>query len=307
MYSRICYSPDGGGAGGQAGGQTSGQAGGQAGGQAAGEAGQTGGQATGQQTGQQTGQDWISGIADSGVRDWVTAKGFKDPGALAQSAHHLEKLTGDLNSIIRLPKDDKPESWGPVYDRLGRPKTPDEYKLPIPQGDSGEFAKTVSSWMHEAGLNPRQAQALAMKWNEHVAGLKTANTKAISDRIAAETQALKTEWGADFEANMALVDRAAVAFGLNVDTLTKIRDALGTAAASKLLHNIGMKLGVDDTFVAGSNEGGGGFMSAERARAEIAQLQKDRAFIEQFDSKDPKVRFDARERMDKLHRMAYPS
>jgi hypothetical protein len=37
---------------------------------------------------------------------WVQAKGFKDPARLAQSTLNLEKLTGDLNSVVRIPKDD---------------------------------------------------------------------------------------------------------------------------------------------------------------------------------------------------------
>lgn len=110
--------------------------------------------------------------------------------------------------LKELPGAEDKDAWNAVYAKLGRPDTAEGYELPVPEGDTGEFAKTSSSWMHEAGLNKSQAQALAGKWNEHVAAQNAAQQAAIQKQSEMDMASVKQEWGANFEANKAIVSRA---------------------------------------------------------------------------------------------------
>jgi hypothetical protein len=250
------------------------------------------------------GSDWIAGITDEATRNWVTAKGFKDPANLATSALNLEKLTGDMNSIVKLPKGDDATEWGALYDKLGRPPAPADYKLPVPEGVDPAFSNTAAGWFHEAGLNAKQGQALAAKWSEHMTAAVTAQQAAANAEGAKQVDALKVEWGAAFQANSAIVDRAATAFGMTSDQVNGLKAAMGPAAAMKFLHNIGSKIGGDDAFVTGAGGGGGGFqaMTPAAAKGKIAELTNDSGFVAKYAGGDVA----AREEFTRLHKFAYP-
>jgi hypothetical protein len=236
--------------------------------------------------------DWNTSVTDEATRTWVQAKGFKDVTGLAQSALNLEKLTGDLNSIVRLPKADAADfdkQMGDVYTKLGRPEKPGEYKLPVPQGQDPKFAETVSTWFHDAGLNPKQAQALATKWNEHMGGATKAQSDAIAARDASQLAELKQTWGANYDANSALVEKAAQAFGMDQQTLLALRQTMGPGAAMKFMQNIGAKLGVSDTsFITGENRQSSfaGGMSPAEAKQRVAALRADPEWIKGYGNGD---------------------
>ncbi len=249
--------------------------------------------------------DWAGAGLDTDSLGYVQTKGFKDPAAVLGSYRNLEKLHGvPAEQLVKLPgADAKPEDWAPIYDKLGRPKTADMYDVPLPEGDTGEFAKTAKGWFHEAGLSVRQAKAVAEKWNEHVTSVVKTQTEAATAAAEQAVAALKTEWGTAFDANSALVDKAAETFGMTKDQLQALKQVMGPAGAMKFVHGLGTKLGVDDTMVGGGGQPAGfGRMTPEQARSQILQRQNDKAFIARFASGDA----DARREMDNLHAMAYP-
>lgn len=249
--------------------------------------------------------DWKASGLDADNLGYVQNKGFATPADAITSYRHLETLLGaPKDQIIRLPTDDKPEAWNPVYDRLGRPKDAADYKLPVPQGADDAFAKTAASWFHENGLNTKQAQGLAGKWNEYAVTQRAANETATNERHGAEIAALKTEWGAAFTENSAVVDRAAQAFGMTTEHLAGLKSAMGPAAAMKFLHAIGSKVATDDSFVGGGTRSNTfGALTPAAAQSRIAELRADTAWTAKYVSGDREARME----MDRLHRFAYPS
>jgi hypothetical protein len=243
----------------------------------------------------------VAGITDEPTRQWVTAKGFKDPAALAQSALNLEKLTGDLNSVVKIPKEMTPENMNPIYDRLGRPKTPMEYGLKPLEGTDGKFIETAGKWFHEAGLNGQQARAVSEKWNAHVKETLTAQQQEIADRDAAQTAQLKKDWGADFDQHVGIVDAAIEKFGMKDDQLLALKQAMGPAEAMKFLHNIGKGMGVEGDLVGAGKGGGFNGTTAQQAHAQIGELRKDPSFTARFLAGD----VEARREMERLHKIAY--
>lgn len=161
--------------------------------------------------------------------------------------------------IKALPGADDKDGWSSLYAKLGRPETADGYELQVPEGDSGEFLKTTSQWMHEAGLNKQQAQALAGKWNEFQASQTAAHEAAIQKQAETDMAAVKQEWGANFEANKAIVTRAVNEFAPPefIDLLSK-SGLINSPIITNMFLKIGNAIGEDRTVESqkGSPQGG---------------------------------------------------
>lgn len=168
--------------------------------------------------------DWLSTLDDDGKK-YVETKGFKAPS----------------DALAALKGYEPPES-------------PDKYELPIPDGESDEFAKAVAPIFHKAGLSATQAKALAEGWNEMQTAQRAqaAEAEAAAEREAgamAERQQneLKREWGDKFDANVELSRRAIrsgmAAAGLNEDAASAMIDSLEKAHGYGVVHKFFSALG----------------------------------------------------------------
>lgn len=133
--------------------------------------------------------DWTAGL-DADAKTYLESKGYKSP------AEALTALKG--------------------YEP---PATADAYEIPVPEGESPDFAKAVAPLFHKAGLSSAQAKALAEGWNEMQASQRGAAAQAETDAAAAadaaakrEDTALQSEWGKDYAANKEHARRAAMQF-----------------------------------------------------------------------------------------------
>jgi hypothetical protein len=252
--------------------------------------------------------DWGAVTLDPDIKALVTDRQWKTPNDLAKSYQNLEKLTGvPPEQIIKLPKGDDPNAWNEVWNKLGRPAKAEEYKIPLPEGDKGEFAKVAAQWFHEAGLTQAGATKLATQWNNYQAAQAKAYNETMTARDTQEVATLKTEWGADYDKHAAVVDQAAKVFGMTPEQLADLKYVMGPKAAMTFLRNIGSKLGVEDpNFPTGQQPQGFNNLSPEQANAEISRLKKDKAFAQEFNSADPRVRSEARAKMARLAIIAAP-
>lgn len=134
------------------------------------------------------------------------------------------------------------------------PETADGYEIPVPEGESPEFAKAVAPLFHKAQLSTAQAKALAEGWNEMQASQRQAaaeaeanaerEAEALSKRQEAD---LKREWGDKFDQNAELSRRAIragmAAAGLQDDAMaeliTTLEKAHGYAAVHKFFSALG--------------------------------------------------------------------
>lgn len=134
------------------------------------------------------------------------------------------------------------------------PESPDGYEIPVPEGESPEFAKAVAPLFHKAGLSPTQAQALAQGWNEMQASQRAAEADraaaaereaaALSERQEAD---LKREWGDKFDQNVELSRRAIRAgmasAGLKDDAMSDLIGTLEKAHGYAAVHKFFSALG----------------------------------------------------------------
>lgn len=160
-------------------------------------------------------------------------------------------------------KDATPEEWSAFYAQIGRPETPEGYELPVPEGDNGEFAKSMAPILHKHGVSAEQAKGLAADWNAMVAAqvaemnaADAAAAAAANAKNAAEATALKNEWGQAHDANMHFAKLAVQQFipsDKAGDVIAAIESKLGYKATIEFLHGIGKGLGEHDAAGMGSN------------------------------------------------------
>ena len=253
----------------------------------------------------------IAPEVSTSLGELVKAKGWKGPADALLSYQNLEKVFGadKAGRTILAPKsDDDADGWSAVYNRLGRPESPDKYELPVPEGDDGSFAQAVAPVLHELGLTSKQAKGLAEWWNQTSAQRIEAESESFSAKSEAEYKELQKEWGAAAAQNEELAKRAVLKFskeaGIDETTFDAMERAVGTAKLMKLFHSIGSQF-AEGSFVS-SDTPTGGAMTPAQAKNKIASMFVDHEFMGRYMNTDERVRAGAIEEMTKLQRMANP-
>jgi hypothetical protein len=122
---------------------------------------------------------------------WLANKGFKSNDDIVNSYRNLER---QLGNAVTLPDETKPEEIQKFRAKLGVPDKPDGYELKLPDGlpetmpYPDEDVKAFREWAHDAGLTPKQAQALHDKFVGHQAQAMQGWQQQLTERLT-QTQA----------------------------------------------------------------------------------------------------------------------
>jgi hypothetical protein len=116
-------------------------------------------QETTQATTQETGTTFLDTLPED-IRTEPSLKNFTNTGDLAKSFIHAQRMVG-MDKIPVPGKHATEEDWQSVYNTLGRPSDPNEYKFDGVSFEADdpnliEFKKAA----HDAGLNPNQANKI---------------------------------------------------------------------------------------------------------------------------------------------------
>ena len=247
--------------------------------------------------------DWVSQFKNDEVKSYVQAKGFKDAEVLADSYRNLEKLMGaPKDQLLRLPTEEGSPEWNQVFERLGKPKDPNGYKIEAAKDvpGAGEFAQWAKENFHKANLTESQAKTLYEAYNGFAKGELTKQEAAFAAAQKAEFETLKAEWGNAYEQNINIAKQGAKQFGVDEAKLNAMQKVMGYKETIKFFQNIGSKLG-EASFVEGIS-GGAGRSSPEVARAQISQLLADPAFSKAYANGGAKEKA----QMNNLFKDAYP-
>lgn len=148
---------------------------------------------------------WMAQLPDD-LKSHETLTQFKNVGDLGKAFLDAD---GRLSkSVPLLTEDATEEQKAEFYQKLGRPETPDKYDL---TADDVE-PEALSGWkqrFHAAGLTQAQARALFDAYREQAKAQADAQQKALTKA----QEALKTDWGDQYDANIELARRAVVQFG----------------------------------------------------------------------------------------------
>lgn len=189
----------------------------------------------------ETQANWYDSAPDE-VKGFIQNKGWDDPIKAVTSYQQLEKFQGaDPDSIIKLPKEGEP--MDAVYEKLGRPKTVDEYKWEAPDGVQvdNNYLNAIKSAAHESGVSQQAFEKLASTHAQYELQIREAMAKEIEQQQTAELKQLESEWGDKFGERVELGRRFVsqnIPEGMDkTETLSAIEDAIGTAAMLKLFAN----------------------------------------------------------------------
>jgi hypothetical protein len=241
--------------------------------------------------------DLWAGLRDEGNRKTVDAKGWAAKG-LDDVVSSYRELESRLGKALVPPGDDaKPEDWTAFYAKLGRPEKPEAYEFKLPEGlpenfpYDGKSAVEFKTWAHEAGLTPRQAQAVHDKYVGHTAATLQQHAEATAKAIEEAHGTLVKEWGdpttETYKRNQELANRAIRQQG-GSELLGELKriGALGpngevmTPHLAKALAKTGQALYAEDTAFGGPSQGPNPFSEKSlnmTAQGQIIRTDPDHA------------------------------
>ena len=158
-----------------------------------------------------SGNEFLNMIPEE-LRDHPSISPIKDVENLARSYVNAQRLIG--TDKIPMPANPTEEDLDRIYERLGRPSTPEDYGI-SPDGSvvTEEVAKEYSDIAHKLRLTPDQAQGI-LEYYRGTVEQSGAATLEMAEIAREETvSSLKQEWGRAFEQKVDAAARVAQEFG----------------------------------------------------------------------------------------------
>lgn len=154
-------------------------------------------------TNNSTPSTWKDSISQEFREDPNISK-FTEIDALAKSYINATRMIGQ-DKVAVPNQNSTDDQWSEVYDKLGRPESPDKYKLDVKSEvvplDDGTI-KSFSENAHKLGLNNKQAQGILEYYKN---SMESSEQQARIDTETAQANAeaeLRKEWGRSFDENL---------------------------------------------------------------------------------------------------------
>ncbi len=237
--------------------------------------------------------DWygnLSAEADGdkpSLRDWVKATGVKDLDALAKVARDNQAALRESGRIKIPGEGAKPEEVAEFRKSIGVPEDAKGYAVTAPKDDAGNdlpLNDELIGRMAESALKHGAPKAVfegivsdfIQAQLDEAAEIDTAQKQVAADTVKA--------WGAEKDAKLAAIDRAASALGIDRNKMVGLRNALGADFALNMMAKLGEGMAEDVLITGGSNRFG---VSGAEAVQEIARLKTDGDFQKKLMANDP--------------------
>ncbi|MBN8532451.1 MAG: hypothetical protein J0L51_00040 [Rhizobiales bacterium] len=218
----------------------------------------------------------LDGLNDD-QKAFLGGKKPADFAAALNSWMNADRLARDRNAMIR-PEPGREKDWSGWTD-LGWPAELKEYQLKAPSMPEGlEFDNQAmsefASMLHEQRVPLAQGQAIIERLGATMAKFSAAEAEATARLRTEELDALKTEWGADFDKRTTLAGRAARALGLDKDKMDQIEAALGSNRIVLELFDKLAPFFSEDQIIAAAGAGNG-FSGPDAVEIEISRFKRD--------------------------------
>lgn len=224
-----------------------------------------------------------------------TSKSFT---SFVEQSVNAQKLIG---SKISIPKDDDEKAWNEFYAKIGRPESADKYDIKRPVDSKlpydEKMEKAFLTTAHKSGLSKRQAQGVLDWWNKEQETIALESEKVRTSAVAE----LKKEWGSEYEAKVAVSQRALLKYGDK--ELVKFLEDTGLGnnpAVVRMFSRIG-----DDSREEKTPRGEpAGDMVGAEAKKEIDKLMLDKEFSGRYYNPRAPGHQEAIDRINELHHLA---
>jgi hypothetical protein len=148
-------------------------------------------------------KSWKEAISEE-FRDDPNIAKFTELDALAKSYINATRMIGQ-DKVAVPNQNSTDDQWSEVYDKLGRPESPDKYKLEVnsdvvPLDESA--VKSFAENAHQLGLNNKQAQGILEFYKNSMEG-SAQQSRIDTETAQANAEAeLRKEWGRSFDENI---------------------------------------------------------------------------------------------------------
>lgn len=155
--------------------------------------------------------DWKESLPEE-LRNDPTLQNLKDVESLAKTVVHQQKMIG---SRIPMPKTDEEKSE--LYGKLGRPEEPAKYEVSIPDTHKEHFQEAAvnefKNVAYKIGLNNEQVNALIDYQVAQIDYQVENQQSALAVQKDEAENALKKEWGFEYDKNVRAAQRALQVYG----------------------------------------------------------------------------------------------
>ena len=223
-----------------------------------------------------SGKTWKEAISEE-YRSNPNIEKFTELDALAKSYINAVSMIG--TDKIPLPgKTATDEQWNEVYNKLGRPESPDKYTLelktdvaPVDENIIKGFAQNA----HKLGLNNKQAQGILEFYKSTLEGSAKEMSVNMEAAQASAANSLRSEWGKSYDENLRRASNVAQTY-LEPELLdTQLRDGSRLGDNPKIIKafsNIANLLSEDQIVGAESDN----ILQGRDVEKEIEELTTDR-------------------------------
>jgi len=148
-------------------------------------------------------KSWKEAIPED-LRNDPNISKFTELEALAKSYVNATRMIGQ--DKVAVPNNNSTEDqWNEVYNKLGRPESPDKYKLEVnsdvvPLDESA--IKSFTENAHKLGLNNKQAQGILEFYKNSMEGSVQQSQVDMETAQAQAEQELRKEWGRAYDDNI---------------------------------------------------------------------------------------------------------
>ena len=252
-----------------------------------------------------SGNEFLSMIPEE-IRGHPSISPIKDVENLARSYVNAQRLIGA--DKIPMPANPTEEDLDRIYDRLGRPSTPEDYGIAADGSVvTEEVAKEYSDIAHKLRLTPDQAQGI-LEYYRGTVEQSGAATLEMAEIAREETvSSLKQEWGRAFEQKVDAAARVAQEFGnpemfdITLQDGSKLGDNPDFIKAFAKIAEFRQSVTSEDTVADMSQSN---VMTPADAKAEIEAIMNDKGHP-YWDRKNLVGRQQAVERVQELWGMVH--
>jgi hypothetical protein len=219
---------------------------------------------------------WKSSISEQ-YRTNPNIEKFTEIDALAKSYINAVSMIG--TDKIPLPgKTATDEQWNEVYNKLGRPESPDKYKLelktdaaPVDENVIKGFADNA----HKLGLNNKQAQGILEYYKQTLEASAKDMSVAMETAQANAANELRKEWGKSYDENIQKASSIAQTYLGNDVLNTQLRDGTRLGDNPKIVKAFANIAGLlsEDKIVGTGNDN---IAKARDISAEIKEITNNK-------------------------------
>jgi len=226
-------------------------------------------------SGEQITQNNFQDLIPEEYRGEKSLSNFKDMNDFVKSYLSAQKIVG----ADKIPVPNKfatEEDWKAVFNKLGAPEKPEDYKYNFKEGEvDQELLSTFNQQAHKLGLLPQQAESLIKFYNDLNEGSSVqAEEKAAQTRLHTENE-LKKEFGPQYVKRLDQAKRLASST-LGNDFLENTLLADGSRLGDNLnvvkaFSELAEKLSEDEVVKGDSSS----YMTANEIEKEITSLTEE--------------------------------